>query len=151
MSTRTAILVAAAALGVLVLALARGEEPSAQLQALKADPMATYAPPGGTLVQTRSQNEGSSLGKPVSARYTRMFQIGAGTGERALERAAKAAADAGWAVGPRSTAFPDVVGADRSVPSGRIQLHVSVFRDSRILPDGVRPPALQVSLRHLGP
>ena len=30
--------------------------------------MATYVPPGGTLVDTDSQNEGTTLGKPVLAR-----------------------------------------------------------------------------------
>ena len=151
MSTRTAIFVAAAAFGVLAIALARGEEPSAQLRALKADPLAAYVPPGGTLVDTDSQNEGSALGKPVSARYTRMFEIAEGTGERALEHARSAATAAGWVVGPPSRAFPDVIVADKSLPSGRVELGVTVFRDSRVLPDDVTPPALQVSLRHLGP
>ncbi len=150
MSTRTKILAAAAALGVLVIVLARGEEPSAQLRALEADRMAAYVPPGGTLVDTDSQNEGTSLGKPVSARYTRMFEIAAGTGEPALDHARAAATAAGWVVHPPSRAFPNVFVADKTVPSGRVELGVALFLDSRLLPDGVTPPTLQVSLRHLG-
>ena len=68
MSTRTKILAAVGALAFLVIVLSRGgEESSAQLQALEADPMATYVPPGGTLVDTDTQNEGTSLGKPVAS------------------------------------------------------------------------------------
>jgi len=151
MTTRTKILAAVAALGLLVIALSRGEEPSAQRRALEDDPMATYVPPGGTLVETDSQNEGSSLGKPVFARTTRMFEIAAGSGARALEDARAAATSAGWVVEAPSTAFLDVLVADKRVPSGRIALGVTVFRDSQILPDDVTPPALQVSLRHVGP
>lgn len=153
MSTRTTILAAAAALGVLVIVLARGEEPSARLQALEADGMATYVPPGGTLVDTDSQNEGSSLGKPVSARYTRLFQIASGSAERALKHARTAAVAAGWVPvdAKPSRAFPNVFVADKSVSSGRVELGVTVFLDSRLLPDGVTPPALQVNLRHNGP
>ena len=75
MSTRTKILAAVAVLAVVVIALSRGEEPDARLQGLKSDPMASYVPPGGTLVDSDSQNEGTSLGKPVSATYTRMFEL----------------------------------------------------------------------------
>ena len=68
MSTRTKILAAVAVLAVLVIVLTRGgEAPSAQLQALEGDPMASYVPPGGTLVDTVTQKEGTSLGKPVPA------------------------------------------------------------------------------------
>ena len=71
MSTRTKILAAVAVLAVLVIVLSRGgEESSAQLQALEDDPMAAYVPPGGTFVDTETQNEGTSLGRPVSAQYT---------------------------------------------------------------------------------
>ena len=150
MSRRTKILAAAAVLAVVALVLSRGSTPSEQLQALKADPLASYAPPGGTLVDTDAQNEGTALGKPVSARYSRMFKIAAGTEARALERARVAAAAAGWELQPPSKAFPDVFVADKRMPSGRVELGVTVFRDARVLPEGVTPPALLVSLRHLG-
>ena len=95
-STRTKILAAVGALAFLVLVLSRGgEESSAQLQALEADPMATYVPPGGTLVDTDTQNEGTSLGKPVSAQYTRMFELSAAAAAGALEHARRAAASGG--------------------------------------------------------
>jgi hypothetical protein len=152
LSTRTKILVAAAALGVLVIALSRGE-PSSRVRALEADPMAAYVPPGGKLVDTDSQNEGSSLGKPVFARYTRMFEIAPGTADRALEDAHAAAVSAGWVPleATPSRAFPDVFVADKRLPSGGAHLGVTVFLDSRVLPDDVKPPALLVSLRHNGP
>ena len=115
--------------------------------------MATYVPPGGSLVDTDSQNEGTTFGKPIAARYRRMFELAPGTSERALEHARAAALAAGWVTpgGSPSRAFPDVFIADKSVPSGRIGLGVTVFADGRLLPDDVQPPALLVSLRHNGP
>ena len=103
MSTRTKILAAVAALAVLVLVLSRGgEESSAQLQALEGDPIAAYVPPGGALVDTVTQNEGTSLGKPVSAQYTRMFELTAAAAAGALEHAREAAVAAGWTVTEKS-------------------------------------------------
>ncbi len=67
-STRTKILAAVAVLAVLVIVLTRGgEESSAQLQALEDDPMAAYVPPGGTLVDTVTQKEGTSLASRVGS------------------------------------------------------------------------------------
>ena len=149
MSTRAKILAGVAALAVLVLALSGGDEPSARVQALEADPMATYVPPGGELVDTDTQNEGVSLGKPVRARYTRMFALPPGSSARALADARAAAEAAGWIQVGRTDA--QVFAADKRVPSGRIELGVTVFRDSLLLPDDVQPPALLISLRHNGP
>jgi hypothetical protein len=149
-STRTKILVAVAALAVLVIALSRGgEESSAQLQALEADPMAAYVPPGGTLVDTDTQNEGTALGKPVSAQYTRMFELTAAAAPGALEHAHEAAAAAGWT----PTEKPGDRGfiAEKRTASGRLELAVVRFRDALLLPKDVKPPALQISLRHVGP
>ena len=147
MSTRTKLLAAVAVLGVLVILLARGGEPSAQLQALEHDPMASYEPPGGKLVDTDSQSEGTSLGKPVFARYTRMFELPPGTAEEALGHARAAALAAGWA---EVASEEGVFAADKTLPTGGGQLGITVFRDARILPRDVRPPALQVNLRHRG-
>jgi hypothetical protein len=148
-STRTTILaaVAAAVFGVLVVLLARGEDPSAQLQALEEDAMARYVPPGGTLVDTDSQNEGSSLGKPIFARHTRTFELPVGTAQNALRHARAAALASGW---KEVGSDDDVFAADRMLPTGGAHLGVTVFRDARILPEDVRPPALRVSLRHRG-
>src|SRR5207342_2890673 len=96
-STRTKILAAVAVLAVLVIVLTRGgEESSAQLQALEDDPMAAYVPPGGTLVDTVTQKEGTSLGKPVSAQYARMFELSTAAAAEALDHAREAAVAAGW-------------------------------------------------------
>ncbi|HUQ22040.1 MAG TPA: hypothetical protein VM049_03410 [Gaiellaceae bacterium] len=148
MSRRTALFAGAIALGFLAIVLGRGGEPSARVRALEADPMATYVPPGGTLVDTDSQNEGTSLGKPVFARYTRMFQLSKSPA-RAFQDASGEAKAAGWI----QVGNPDahVFVADKRAPSGRIELAVTLFEDSRLLPAEVKPPALLVSLRHNGP
>ena len=110
--------------------------------------MAAYVPPGGTLVDTETQNEGTSLGKPVSAQYTRMFELTAADAAGALEHAREAAAAAGWT----PTEKPGERGfvAEKRAASGRLELAVVEFRDALLLPKDVKPPALQVSLRHLG-
>ena len=149
MSTRTKILAAVAVLAVLVIALSRGgEESSAQLQALEGDAMAAYVPPGGTLVDTDAQKEGTSLGKPVPAQYTRMFELSAAAAAGALEHARTAAVAAGWtpAEAPAERGFV----AEKRAASGRLELVVAQFRDALLLPKDVTPPALQISLRHLG-
>jgi hypothetical protein len=148
-STRTKILAAVAVLAVLVIVLSRGgEESSAQLRALEDDPMAAYVPPGGTLVDTDTQNEGTSLGKPVAAQYARMFELTTAAAAGALEHARAAALAAGWTL----TEKPGERGfvAEKRAASGRLELAVVRFRDALLLPAGVKPPALQVSLRHLG-
>jgi hypothetical protein len=147
------VVVAAATVGVglLVFVLVRGEEPSAQLRALEADPLAVYVPQGGTLVDTSSQNEDTTFGKPISARLSRTFELAPGTAERSLQDARAAATAAGWVPLPPSSAFPNVVVASKRVPSGRIELGVTVLDDARVAARGMRPPALLVSLRHLGP
>ena len=149
MSTRTAILAAAAALGVLAFALAHSGEPSAEVRALEADPMASYVPPGGRLVDTDSQNEGASLGKPVFARYTRMFQLTGASSVRAVADARAKARASGWIQAGKADARVFV--ADKRAPSGRIELAITLFADSLLLPRDVKPPALLVSLRHNGP
>jgi hypothetical protein len=148
-STRTKILAAVGALAALVLLLSRGGgESSAQLQALEDDAMASYVPPGGTLVDTDSKNEGTSLGKPVQAQLTRLFQVRAGQGQVALADAREAATADGWTpVGPATQrAFV----AEKELSEGRAGLTVTLVEDERLLPEGVKPPALSVSLRDLG-
>ena len=149
MSTRRAIFAAAAVLGVLVFVLWRGDQPSARLHVLEADPMAAYVPPGGTLVDTDSQNEGSALGKPVLASYTRLFQLTPGGSARAVEDARAAAKASGWTQVGKVDARVFVV--DKRVPSGRMELGITLLEDSLLLPRDVKPPALLVSLRHHGP
>lgn len=63
-------------------------------QALKDDPLGRYEPPGGRLIRSTEESEGTSLlGKPVQAEYTRLFALPAGAiqnGSSALEAAAAA-------------------------------------------------------------
>ncbi len=149
MSARTAILAAAAALGVLAIALARSGGPSDRVRALEADPIAAYVPPGGRLVHTSSQNEGSALGKPVFARYIRMFQLTGRSSKQSFAAARTKAKASGWiAVGKPD---PHVFVADKHAPSGRIELGITLFGDPLLLPNDVKPPALLISLRHNGP
>ena len=149
MSTRTKILAAVGVLAVLVIVLSRGGEDSgAQLRALEDDPMAAYVPPGGTLVDAETQNEGTSLGKPVPAQYTRMFELTAAKAAGALEDAREAAVAAGWT--PTETPGERGFVAKKRAASGRLELAVVEFRDALLLPKDVKPPALQISLRHLG-
>jgi hypothetical protein len=146
-SVRAKILAAVAAGGLLVLLLAQGEEPSARVEALRDDPMAGYAPRGGTLVRTESRNESRTLGEPVPASYTRLFRLDADPA-RAFEDARTAATAAGWQQLGDATALM-FVGSKR-VPSGRIALTLAVVEDPNLIPEGVEPPVLSVGLRHLG-
>ena len=148
MSTRTKILVAVGALAVIVIALSRGGEPSPEVQQLRDDPIASYVPPGGTLIDSDSRGAGTSLGRPVQARLTRLFQLGAGQGQRALADAGDAAEARGWAAvsTPTDRAFV----ARKQLPGGRAELTVTLVEDARLLPKDAKPPALSVSLRQLG-
>ena len=110
--------------------------------------MAAYVPPGGSLVDTDSQNEGTTLGKPIAARYRRMFELTDAGAARAFEDARATATASGWREVGREGARVFV--ADKRAPSGRIELGITLFEDSLVLPDDVKPPALLVSLRHQG-
>ena len=148
-----AVLIAAAAVLAVAAAIAvrSRDAPSEQLRALQTDPIAAYAPPGGELVDTDEQNEGTTLGKPVRARYTRLFAVGGANPERVLDEAIAAAEAAGWTVeGGRRQGVGGLVGlGDKRLATGRAQLGLTVFTDARVLRDGVSPPALKVSLEHL--
>jgi hypothetical protein len=146
LTTRTKILAAVAALAVLVLALSRGGDPSAERQAIDDDPMAAYQPPGGILVDTDSRNAGASLGKDVDETATRLFMLREGGASDAVEHAREAATAAGWDV--TETTDRGFLAA-RTVPSGRLALAVTLIRDPLLLPNDVPPPALSISLSHL--
>ena len=148
MSTRTKILVAVAALAVLVIVLSRGGAPGQELQQLQDDPMATYVPPGGTLIDSASRNAGTSLGRPVEAQVTRLFQLPAGGGKRALEDAREQSVTDGWT--PAGPATERGFVARLQLDEGEAELAVSLVEDARLLPDGAKPPALSVNLRRLG-
>jgi hypothetical protein len=148
LSTRTKILAAVAALAVLVIALSRGGEPSPQLQQLQDDPMASYVPPAGTLIDSDSRGEGTSLGRPVQAQVTRLFQLAAGQGQRALADARDEAAASGWTMVGTPTGRGFV--ARKQLADGRGELTAALVEDPRLLPKDAKPPALSVSLRHLG-
>jgi hypothetical protein len=110
--------------------------------------MASYVPPGGTLIDSDSRGEGTSLGRPVQAQVTRLFQLPADRGQRALADARDEAAASGWtAVGaPTGRGFV----ARKQLRGGRGELTVVLVEDARLLPKDAQPPALSVSLGHLG-
>ena len=148
MVAAAAVLVAAATIAV----LAR-DEPSAQLQALQADPMAEYTPAGGELVDTDEQGEGTTFGKPVAARYSRVFEVPAGQPERVLADAVAAAEAGGWTIeSSREVSLGDLVAlGSRGLPTGKAQLALTLFTGVRPVPGGFTAPALRVSLEHLRP
>lgn len=154
MSNKSIVVAAAAVLAVAAaIAVWSRDEASAQLRALRADPMATYAPPGGELVDTDEQNEGTTFGKPVAARVSRMFELPAGDAERELADAVAAAVAAGWTIeGEPERSLGDLVAlGDRELPTGRAQLALTLFTGVRPVPGGISAPALRVSLEHLRP
>ena len=57
-----------------------------------------------------------------------------------------------WRRGGRRRETPGERGfvAEKRAASGRLELAVVEFRDALLLPKDVKPPALQISLRHLG-
>ena len=128
-----------------------GDEDSAQLDALRADPMASYVPPGGELVDTEEQREGeTTLGKPQQAKLSRLFAL-SGDGEDALDDALAAAEDAGWNLdGEPQQSVGGVVGlGSRTLETGQARIAVTLYADGSALRDDVSPPALKVSLEHL--
>jgi hypothetical protein len=148
LSTRTKILAAVAALAVLVIALSRGGAPSPEVRQLEDDPIASYVPPGGTLVDSDSRDAGTSLGRPVPAQVTRLFQLAAGQGQRALADAGDEAEASGWTT--VGTPTDRALVARKELPEGRAELTVTLVNDARLLPNDAKPPALSVSLRQLG-
>ena len=58
----------------------------------------------------------------------------------------EAAAAAGWTPTEKPSGRGFV--AEKRAASGRLELAVVQFRDALLLPAGVKPPALQISLRH---
>jgi len=153
-SNKAIVVAAAAVLAVAAtIAILARDDPSPQLQALRADPMADYTPAGGELVDTDEQNEGTTFGKPVAARYSRMFEVPAGESERVLEDAVEAAEAGGWTIeSSREASLGDLVAlGSREVPTGKAQLALTLFTGARPVPGDIAAPALRVSLEHLRP
>jgi hypothetical protein len=123
---------------------------SANLRALKNDPIARYEPPGGRLVDSDEQDEGSTLGKPVYAEYRRMFELRRGDPERQFEHAVDAAVAAGWVMLDAEPFHVDGAMAqsgNKRLPTGRASIAITVFPDGP--PSGEsRVPTLLLRLRH---
>jgi hypothetical protein len=78
-----------------------------------------------------------------------MFQLTSASSVRAVADARAKAKASGWIQVGKADARVFV--ADKRAPSGRIELAITLFADSLLLPRDVKPPALLVSLRHNGP
>jgi hypothetical protein len=134
-----------------------GSLPDAALRELKDDPLATYQPPGGELVDTREQkaDRKNFLGMPVHAQYARVFELPAGGDPRTeIDRALATALAAGWQLNEGSRGVSEsggslVVGLDKLLPDGQTKsLSIIGYTDeSNYLPTDVRPPALRISLK----
>ena len=134
----------------LVLLAVSGCGSSPELDALKDDPMARYEPPGGQLLDTRSRDVDSALGKPILAQYQRWFRMPRGDPQAQLDAVLRAASEAGWDVSddPVSRFEGSLTQlATKQLPSGRGRLSVSVFTNGS--PGGtIRGRGLVVSLHH---
>jgi len=127
---------------------------SADLRALKDDPLARYEPPGGRLIHSNERSEGSTFGKPYVAEYSRMFELPPGDREEQLQHAVDAAVAAGWTLvggGPHPHRFMGelIEIADKQLPNGGAHLSLTVF------PNGppsewTDKPAIYIHLRHRG-
>jgi len=122
-----------------------GDGDSAQLRALRADPIAAYKPPGARLLSTVAAPEraGGSLHKPQEARYLRQFAVpdGAG-GARAARTAAQAARRAGWSI--REGALHDSFLGDKRLATGPARLTIGLGPGPQLEPS----PTLTIALKH---
>ena len=128
-----------------VFVLSRGDGDSAQLRALRADPIAAYSPPGARLLSTVSAPEraGGSFLKPQEARYLRQFAVDDGaSGARAARAVAEAARRAGWHI--REGALDDSFLGDKRLATGPARLTIGLGPGPQLKPS----PTLTISLKH---
>ena len=148
----TAVAAGTSAATAILLCGCGGGRPSEKQQALKSDPIAAYAPPGGKLVESHGRNEGSTLGKPVYASYRRLFELPPGDPERQLRDAVDAAAAAGWQFTeskPFRVADSLSQAGRKRLPTGVAELTITVFPHGPPS-GGTSQPALLVLLTHTG-
>jgi hypothetical protein len=132
----------AAAVALLAAACGGG---SPKLDALEADPLATYRPVGATEVERNAdaESDGGQLGKPSEARAERLYTVD--DPQAAFADAVRAAQASGWTAD--STEPPAAVLSKR-LPTGRATATITLLTDQTGLPDGVDPPVLAVTLTH---
>lgn len=109
------VTVGALVAGVLFLSL----RPGPDLEALRADPMATWTPPAGHLTRSHERESGTTLGKPGYAGITRIFRT---ADPQAAVTAAQAQAHRhGWRTRWQREGYFSAV---RHVPGWRLELSV---------------------------
>lgn len=137
-----ATLVVAAAAAVIL--TRGGEDSSARLDALKADPLARYSPPGARLAKQRATAESDTLGKAAPARFSRWFALPEGEGRRQFEGAVAAARAAGWQ--PQVNPAGDAATGAKQLDGAAASVVIALRDDGRFLPADVPPPALTITL-----
>ena len=106
--------------------------------------MASYVAPGG---RSSTPTPGTRARPRQAGRSLVHAALSGAPSAQALDLARAAATEAGWTVG--ETTERGFL-AERRVASGRLELAVTLIEDAQLLPDDLEPPALSVSLRHLG-
>jgi hypothetical protein len=114
-----------------------------KLASLEADPLAVLTFPGGELVSQLSQDEHTSLGKPIVAQLRRVFAFRSTTGARAAQAKALAAArEAGWRMNVTSHPLPSWLYGSKGLATGPATLIIHRFEQ-----DGMQK--MSVSLEHV--
>lgn len=90
------LLMALLLIGGLLLTGCSGEESSPKLDALKADPMATFELPNLVVDRVSETADGESLGKPHPAEYLRVVHITSGNRKVVLKAVKELAEENGW-------------------------------------------------------
>jgi hypothetical protein len=121
-----------------------GDGDSEQLRALRADPMAAFAPAGTRLLRESGSPEraGGSFDKPQEARYSRRLVVPESEGARVLRAAAAAARAARWElrVARPGASFT----GDKRLATGPARLTITLGPD----PLGGSASTLNITLSH---
>jgi len=143
-----ALAVGAGLIAVALLTLPGDGRSTRELRSLRADPLATYVPPGGRVVRTEAdeQRSGGFLRKATPATLRRTIEVAPGGGDAALQAATQAAQEAGWTMGRPVPGLG--VSGHRRLPTGDGTLTLSLVDDAASAPTGVQAPALGIALEH---
>jgi hypothetical protein len=144
MSRRTLVVTAAAWL---LLAVGGCGEGGPQLDALRADPLADYRPPGAREVETSAdpESDGGVLGKPREARFEHLYAV-TDSPANVFDDALGAAKAAGWTVERADSGTVALL--VKNLATGRASATITLLESPAGLPEGVSPPALSIVLTH---
>jgi len=101
------------------------------LQALRDEPIASAAIPGGVQGELRESNSGTALGKPLRARLTRTFVAADDVGlDELLTNARDVAEQLGWEFEEASNGF---YFSEKSVEAGTVELDIITQDDQLVI------------------